>query len=285
MPKIPATLLVLLLLTSCSNYAQLTYLTELPKKIKENSGMTILDKNTVWFIEDHGNPDEIYQVDLNGTLLKALKVKNAKNKDWEDLTKDTENNIYIGDFGNNDNKRKNLTIYKIPDPSSEKSETKAADKITFEYPGQKDFPPSKAEMNFDAEAFFHHDNALYIITKNRTEPFTGIASIYKVPATPGAYKAEFIGEFSTCKDDGHCRVTAADISPDSSTIALLGYGQIWLFTNFEWDDFSKGDIETIDLGISTQLESLNFLDDNTLLLSDEKNGEKGGNLYSFKISK
>lgn len=247
--------------------------------------MATLDNHTAWFIEDHGNEDEIYQVDQKGKLLKVLKVKNAKNKDWEDLAKDTQNNIYIGDFGNNDNKRKHLTIYRIPDPSREDGDTISADKITFEYPEQKDFPPKKEEMNFDAEAFFHHNNALYIITKNRTKPFNGIATIYKVPDTPGVHEAEFIGDFITCKDYDRCRVTGADISPDNSTIALLGYGQIWLFTDFEWDDFSKGEINTIELGISTQLESISFLDNKTLLLSDEKQGKDGGNLYAFKISK
>jgi hypothetical protein len=44
--------------------------------------------------------------------LKTLKV-NAKNTDWEALTNDG-NNFYIGDFGNNDGSRRDLTIYKVP---------------------------------------------------------------------------------------------------------------------------------------------------------------------------
>jgi sugar lactone lactonase YvrE len=30
-------------------------------------------------------------------------VENAENNDWEDITKDIHGNIYVGDFGNNDN--------------------------------------------------------------------------------------------------------------------------------------------------------------------------------------
>lgn len=281
--KTTITLLSVFMLHSCANYGQLAYVAKLPKKLKENSGMITLNDSLVWLIEDHGNEDEIYQVDLKGNLLRELKVKNAHNEDWEDLTKDGNKNIFIGDFGNNDNKRKDLTIYKIPNPEITKAKKIEAEKIKFSYPDQNEFPPSAAEMNFDAEAFFHHKDALYIISKNRTKPFTGIASIYKVPATPGKYKAEFIGEFITCKQESECRVTAADISPDGSTIAILGYGKLWLFSAFEWDDFSKGKMKTINLGITTQLESVSFLDNTTLLLSDEVRGDTGGNLYSLKI--
>jgi sugar lactone lactonase YvrE len=35
------------------------------------------------------------------------------NIDWEDITKDKDGNLYVGDFGNNDNERKDLCIYKI----------------------------------------------------------------------------------------------------------------------------------------------------------------------------
>ncbi|MBD0777117.1 hypothetical protein HPE56_04855 [Maribacter sp. ANRC-HE7] len=283
--KLPITLLSVCLLNSCANYSQLTYVAKLPKKLKENSGMVTLNDSLVWLVEDHGNKNLIYQVDLQGNLLRELKVDNAHNEDWEDLTKDLNQNVFIGDFGNNDNKRKDLTIYKIPNPEIAKGKKIKAEKIKFSYPNQKEFPPSKVEMNFDAEAFFHYNDAFYIISKNRTKPFTGIASIYKVPAKPGTYKAASVGEFFTCKQEGECRVTAADISPDGSTIALLGYGKLWLFSAFELDDFSKGKMKTIDLGISTQLESISFLDNETLLLSDEVRGNSGGNLYSIKISK
>ena len=283
MQNFPRILLVLLLFTGCSNYGQLQYVAKLPKKLKENSGMTTLNDSTAWLIEDHGNNNVIYEVDLEGKILRQLEVDNAHNHDWEDLTKDSDNNIYIGDFGNNNNKRKNLTIYKIPNPDIEKNKKTEAGKIKFSYPDQKEFPPSAAEMNFDAEAFFYYKKAFFIITKNRTKPFDGEAAIYKVPAITGKHEAQFIGKFITCKDEDKCRVTAADISPDGNTVALLGYGNIWLFTDFKWDDFSNGDLKTINLGITTQLESLSFLDNHTLLLSDEKQGKTGGNLYSIKI--
>jgi len=278
-------LLLLYLAMGCINHGQLNYITKLPEKLGENSGMITLKDSTIWLIEDRGNDDDLYKVDFNGNLLKNLNVHNAKNHDWEDLTEDKEGNVYIGDFGNNSNKRKDLVIYKIPNPEFESGKNIDAEKIKFSYPDQNDFPPVVGELNYDAEAFFYHKDFLYVITKNRTIPFSGEAFIYKIPARPGEHSAELVGKFVTCKQDVICQVTAADISHDGSTIAILSYGKLFLFTDFKWDDFSKGRMKTINLGVSTQLESICFLNNETLLLSDEERGSTGGNLYSLKLKK
>lgn len=277
-------MLVGCLFFGCKNHGQLSFVTKLPKSLNENSGIITLKNSTIWVIEDRGNADKIYNVDFKGKLLRELKVKNAKNHDWEDLAEDEEGNLYIGDIGNNANKRKDLVIYKLPNPEFEKGDNINAKKIKFKYPDQKDFPPKVAELNYDAEALFYHKDNLYIITKNRTIPFSGEAVIYKLPAKPGEYSAELVGKFITCKQDILCQVTAADISQDGSIIAILGYGKLFLFTNFEWDNFSKGTMKTINLGTTTQLESICFLNNDTLLLSDEKRGHTGGNLYTLKLN-
>ncbi|PCJ95506.1 MAG: hypothetical protein COA50_09935 [Flavobacteriaceae bacterium] len=276
-------IILLSVITSCSNYGQLTLITDLPKSLEENSGIVSYGKSHVWIIEDGGNPDEIYKVGFNGKILKDFKVENAKNQDWEDLTKDKEGNIYIGDFGNNFNDRENLVIYKLPNPEKEKGKKIHAEKIKFNYPEQKKFPPKNTELLYDAEAFFHHNDSLYIITKNRTRPFDGRTMVYKVPATKGNHNAKLVGSFITCLDYKSCQVTSADISPDGKKIAVLGYGKLWVFTDFSMVDFTKGAMKTIDLETTTQLESVCFKNNTTLLLSDEERGLTGRNLYSYTL--
>ena len=68
----------------------------------------------IWTLEDSGNANEIYGLNFeNGAIEKTLTIENTENIDWEDITKDKEGNLYIGDFGNNDNERKDLCIYKM----------------------------------------------------------------------------------------------------------------------------------------------------------------------------
>ena len=278
-----STFLVLSVFTSCSNYGQLKVIADLPGSLDENSGLATYGDSTVWVIEDGGNKDEIYQINLRGDILKSLKVKNGDNQDWEDLTTDKAGNLYIGDIGNNANKRKDLIIYKLPNPTIEPGDKIDAVKIKLHYPDQKDFPPKKEGLFYDSEAIFHHDGKIFIVTKNRSKAFTGEAHIYSVPDTKGTYEATLIGSFTPCKDWKICQITSIDISPKGDRIVALSYGKLFIFTDFTWDDFTKGNMQDIDLGARSQLESVCFLNDDTLLISDEKAHSEGGNLYTYSI--
>lgn len=272
------------LILSCTNFGQLKHIADFPNALEEVSGILYAQDSTIWALEDGGNKDEIYKVDFKGDILKTFKVKNAKNEDWEDITKDKEGNVYIADTGNNDNDRKDLVIYKLPDPEKEKGDKIDAEKIEFYYPEQQEFPPKKENRNYDVEAIFHAGNKLYLVTKNRTNPFDGKALIYSVPDTKGKHAAELVGSFQVCTDWKTCQITSISISPNGKKIIAISNGKIFLFEDFILDDFSKGVLSTIDLGVRTQLESVCFMDDNTLLLADEASHGSGGNLYSYTLS-
>ena len=274
---------LILVFYSCSNHGQLTYLAELPNSLNEVSGLVHLKDSTIWVLEDGGNPDKIYNINFKGDMLSALKVKNAKNKDWEDATKDSLGNVYIADTGNNDNDRKDLVIYKIPNPEIEKGDKIDALKIEFNYPEQKDFPPKKAKRLYDTEAIFHLKNKLYLVTRNRSDPFDGTALIYTIPNTKGTYDAQLVGSINFCDDWKTCQITSIAVSPNQKKIVALSNGKLFVFENFTLDDFSKGDMTTIDLGARTQLESVCFLTNDRLILADESSHGFGGNLYTYTL--
>jgi len=276
------------LLIAVQAFAQRTYFGELenlakfPSKLKEVSGLQVTKDGKIWVIEDSGNKDQIYRVNKDGQIKESLKVDHAKNKDWEDLTLDVYGNLYIGDFGNNGNERDDLVIYKIPKNQMDKKKPNAV-KIEFKYPQQKDFPPQKDSLYYDTEGFFHLNDHLYIFTKNRTRPFSGNTLIYRVPDKEGEYEAEFLGSLFLCADQDHCSVTSADISPNGNTIALLSYGFVFLLTDFNIPDLAKASIKIIDLKTDTQIESISFVNNNTLLIADEENRFGGRKLYELKL--
>ncbi|MRH99495.1 hypothetical protein GH721_03020 [Kriegella sp. EG-1] len=276
-------LLNFLIQVNCQKNTKLKIIAQMPESLKEISGMAAYNQNAMWAVEDSGNKDELYKVNFKGDIERKLEVKNAKNHDWEDLTTDTNGNLYIGDFGNNDNERKNLVIYKLSNPELEKGDKITAEKIEFKYPNQDKFPPKKSKMYFDAEALFHWNGFLYIISKNRSKPYDGKTMLYRIPDKVGAYEAEFLAEWVTCLDSHSCSITSADISSDGKTIALLSNGLIWHITDFDLTEFTKSNIRKIDLGVRTQLESVCFIDDKTLLMSDEQSHHTGGNLYRYEI--
>jgi hypothetical protein len=266
---------------SC-NTGNLPVIADLPNLLNEASGIeTVSYSNIIWMLNDGGNPSELYGLDLNGNILKVLKI-NTKNNDWEDLTSDNEGNIYIGDFGNNANKRKNLAIIKLSKDSLFNSEKISAERISFYYPNQTKFPPKKKKMHFDCEAFFHFNDSLYLFTKSREKNNLGMTNLYKIPASPGNHEAQFISSFNTC-NESKCWITSADISADGKQIVILTPKGVWIFTDYTSDNFFNGNMTKFRFSYDSQKESVCFKDKNTLLITDEKGFGKGGNLYEFKL--
>lgn len=137
----------------------------LSDSLKETSGLTFLIDQLYTF-NDSGNTNEIFEIDKNnGKILKKFKT-NFPNKDWEAITNDGES-LYIGDFGNNAGKRKDLSIYKINPFRVQNSERVSSDyeKIQFNYSEQKDFAPIYLNHDFDAESMIFLDGNIHLFTK------------------------------------------------------------------------------------------------------------------------
>jgi len=267
---------------SC-NTGNLTVIADLPSTLDEVSGIEILpNSKLLWMLNDGKNPSEIYGLNPKGKIKKVIKI-NAKNHDWEELTSDKKGNIYIGDFGNNLNKRKNLSILKVNKDSLNNKGKIDIERITFHYPNQKKFPPKQSKMHFDCEAFFHYNDSLYLFTKSREKNKYGKTNLYKIPATQGDYEAQFIASFKTC-NELPCWITAADINDDNTQVALLTLDAAWIFTEFSGDNFFSGTSTKYAFNFNSQKEGLCFKNDSTLYITDERTYGRGRNLYEFKLN-
>lgn len=257
---------------------------DLPFALREVSGMAYNAENeTFWMVNDSGNDPLLFNLNAQGEILKELEI-DAKNKDWEDLTTDKEGNIYIGDFGNNKNKRKDLRILKIKKKDLEKeSEEIKPVKISFEYPDQKKFPPKKGKRIYDCEAFFYLNGYLYLFTKSRLNKTSQVTKLYKIPAEKGHHKAEYLAEFDTCNRP-ECWVTSVDINNNEDTIALLTGNSVFIFTNFNSDNFFDADVKRLKFKHLSQKESVAFKNDSILYVADENDGINGGYLYEYSIN-
>jgi len=262
---------------------------KLPSFINETSGIEQTGVNKIWTFNDSGGKPEIYLCDTLGNHLRTIKITNGWNRDWEDITKDNDNNFYIGNIGNNANKSKDLTIFKIPNPEIIKGNYTEASIISFSFEDQYSFPPEKDSLNFDCEAMFWHNQYIYLFTKHRSFPTA--TNLYRIPSIEGEHIAKKIGTFYTGKKTGvpydygnHC-VTAADISPDGTKISLINENKLWIFYDFIDDNFLDGKYIEIDLGKRTQKEAVCFATNECLYITDEhwSREDIGGNLYKIEI--
>lgn len=266
--------------------SQIKNLFQLPKNLKEVSGIIYIpDTKLLWTLEDSGNDNKIYALDKKGAIVKEIAISKTKNVDWEDITKDKLGNLYIGDFGNNENERKDLCIYKINKKLLNAKEALPEYKISFSYPEQKDFPPKKKNLVYDVEGFFEFNNNFYLFTKNRSKDFDGTTSLYKVPNRAGNHKAQLLGSFKAGTNYNTAAITSAAISPDGSKVVLLSHNKVWFFQNFKGDNFLSGSVKVAKLNHYSQKESISFQDANTLLLADEKDKNTGGYVYELNLKK
>ncbi|MDG5490286.1 hypothetical protein [Psychroserpens sp. SPM9] len=261
-------ILSLFFTTSCQT-GKLTPLASLPAGLKEISAIEkTQNSNMLWVIEDAGNKNNLYGLDTKVKVEKNLEIENVQNIDWEDLTSDTDGNIYIGDFGNNSKKRKNFAIYKVSHPENAEGSSVTAEVITFKLP--KDM---KSE---DFESFFLYNGNFYMFSKDHKK-----CELIKVPNQVGDHVATYISEVKL--KGKNTKVTSADISDDGKTVVLLNHERLWKLTDFTADDFLSGTIESQTFEHKSQKEGINFISSNKVLITDEQTKNEGGNLYSFNL--
>jgi hypothetical protein len=225
---------------------------------KESSGIIPADTaGNFWIHQDSGGDNQIYLVGSKGEYISSLEIPNSSNIDWEDIAKDDKGNLYVGDFGNNQQKRKNLRIYKV-NPLNQQVDT-----ISFSYKDQQEFPPTKKKnRNFDCEAFFWHQGQLHLFSKNRGKK---LVKYYKLPDLQGKYEIEPVEEFFL-----NGMITAADISPDGNSMALLTYGKIYFFDLKPNQPVFANPYKCIDFFRAGQAEALAFVNNNELIITNEQ---------------
>ncbi|WP_266204367.1 hypothetical protein [Pontibacter kalidii] len=246
--------------------AGLEHLATLPGEVSESSGLAVLAKGEYLTHNDAGNGPNLYRLNDQGKLEGTIGL-NLPNVDWEDLAQDSEGNIYIADTGNNDNKRRELAVYKV-----NPEQPRQVQAIRFTYEDQKQFPPPKKDRNFDSEALFWSNDHLYIISKDRGRSQT--AKVYQLPAAEGTYRARLIGSHTL-----NAQVTGAAISPDQKTVVLLSEGELHVFSDFDSvEKFYEGTYEKRALKGTGQTEAVAFEDDGVLIITSE-----GGNLFRYTL--
>jgi hypothetical protein len=263
----------------------LVELASLPSILKGSSGLELSKNGNLWTINDHGKP-VLYQIDKDSSEVIKTVYLNNKIKDWEDLTTDQEGNFFVGDFGNNKNSRKDLKIYKIPNPDSINSKIITAQIIRFSLSDQTSYPPLDGEFDFDLEAMIHFDSSIYLFSKSRGQPFKGKIKMYKLSDKPGEHIAILKDVFYTGGSSYYDNwITGATLIKEKNTLILLSHDKLFFFTCFEKDNFFKGVYKSFNLNHFSQKEAIAYdsLTKNIYITDERTQGFIGGKLYQLKI--
>jgi len=249
--------------------------------INESSGLVASRTNpgAYWTHNDSGDGPFIYAFDPRGQSLGTFRVTGATNRDWEDISagpgpQANRSYLYIGDTGDNDQKRAEIVVYRIPEP-----QLTPADKNTSQKRPRATEPAEAIHLTYpdgkhDAEALLVHPSTgnLYIVTKVAF----GKPGIYEAtaPLTTGKLiTLKRIGELQTSSLLGGA-ITGGSISPDGRHVALCDYFGGYELTlpqaTKNFDEIWKQNLTSFNLGKRKQGESIAYrLDGNAVLATSE----------------
>ena len=255
---------------------------DLEESMKETSGI-IFSSGFVWTINDSGGEPEIYKIDKEtGTVCQTVKILNATNKDWEDISED-ESYFYIGDIGNNDGNRTDLKIYKIAKKNikSKKYLEVNAEIIKFSFQDQKSFEENSRNHNFDCEALISCGDTLLLFSKNWVDEKS---RMYKLPKVPGEYKLNPVELFES---DG--LITGGDFNSTLNKMALIGYKNhqpfIFMVNDFDGTTLAGKEIFRFNLFKmkDSQAEGIAWSTGETVLFSTEQTKSFSQQVFEFDI--
>ena len=108
------------------------------KSLREASGLarSNVHEGLTWAINDDGPPD-LYALGAAGEKRGKVRIRDAKNRDWEDLASfimDDTAYLLVADIGDNGARRKDVTLYIVAEPDPGDSSVDIAWEVEFTYP-------------------------------------------------------------------------------------------------------------------------------------------------------
>lgn len=242
-------------------------------EISESSGLVASRRHpgVFWTHNDSGDSARIFAITGRGEKLAEYTVESAENVDWEDIAIDDAGRLYIGDFGNNGNARRDLAIYVVPEPEpSGTGSVRALRKLRFRYADQQEFP-DPTQRDFDCEAMVYWDGALHLFTKHRGNTRTKLYRLRIEDAFEGEVALAPLATIELGAPGPLGVPTAADISRDGRYVALLTYLGIFIYERSGDSLVPRGPIARIELDLprTRQAESIAW-DGAALLFGNEQ---------------
>lgn len=234
----------------------------------------------LWTENDSGNTADLFLIDPDGTPRMTLHVDSVHNVDWEDLAAFDENGhhyLLVADTGDNFSLRPWSWLHVIEEPAQiGDAHSRPAWSIRFHWPG--------GARDCEAVAVDVATDSILLISK-RTVP----ARLYRLPLHPAGKGelfaqplADLVGiaqpdraERAQKSPQGRygAQVTAADIAPDRSALAVLTYRAVYLYPRRNDEDWAQAVArapQEISFGALRQAEAMTWsVDGHAIFVSGE----------------
>jgi hypothetical protein len=248
--------------------------------LSEASGLAVSRRTPgrLWTHNDSGEP-VVVALDARGSVTGRVRLTGAAVEDWEAITVGpcgTSSCLHVGDIGDNEARRKRITVYRLPEPDGASGSAAVTDVFHATYP---DGP-------HDAEALLiGGDGRIHIVTKGETGP----VAIYRFPAqlkSGATVTLERVGS-GAGKADAEFRITDGAVSPDGQWAALRTKSAVTFYRASDllagqWRAANRVDLTSLR---EAQGEGVALGADNTVFLVSEGGGKgQAGSFARFSCA-
>jgi hypothetical protein len=168
----------------------------------------------LWSHNDSGEP-VLFAFDTSGKPRGRVQVTGATVDDWEDLAVGPcaqGSCLFIGDIGDNNRSRRQITIYRVPEPRPEDKATAPAEALHATYPDG----PHDAEALFVTPA-----GQFFLISKDDAQS----TALYRLGQTP----AGRVGKLERVTKMPLDHVTGAGASPNGNLVAVRTNHELFFY--------------------------------------------------------
>jgi hypothetical protein len=192
--------------------------------INEASGLATSSTHggLLWTHNDDGDEDGVlHAVAVDGTVSGSLTLGGASPVDWESVAA-SGGNLFVGDVGDNNAEREEITIFRTPEPAVVEpgGEAGVVERFRFTWPGG---PRDAEAMLIDPT-----DGRLLVLSRDSDR-----VEVMRLPALDGASDGEAGSLVRTIDLNsgpyaGLGAVRGADAAADGSVVLRLSDGVVWL---------------------------------------------------------
>jgi len=200
----------------CHQWSEAVRAGELKSQLQEESGVAASRRfpGRLYHINDSGDTGKFYITDADGGNTRAVRVAGFSPRDAEALSlgrcpgagAGPPSCLYLGDIGDNDEKRKSVEIAVVDEIREFPEAVKPRLRLTFRYP---DGPHNAESMAV------HPDGTIYILTKETP------ARLFKGSSLNGSSQAVALSAVTTITPGGD--PTDMAISDDGMRLLVLTY--------------------------------------------------------------
>ena len=244
-------------------------------QLREVSGLAASTRHegVLWLHDDGGNPARLFAVTTSGRRLASFNVDGVVKTDWEDIESFRLNGrsyLLVADIGDNGGLRRSLQLHVFEEPAEiSNGRLRPAWSIAFRYP---DGPRDAEAIAVDAKR-----GEVLLVSKKRQPPELFVLPLHPptvqlLTARPQGTLYGMPGLEPDTDTSGRTplarQVTAASVSPDRATLAVMTYRHVLLYGRREGQDWAnaiRGTPRVLDLPWLPQAEALGWSADGQAL--------------------